>query len=120
MDVFALGRLGLDAVGAVASASLDLAAIPLREGAKIMAGDRSDLTSRRSWRGAGRAWIEVHGLDDTDGADLGGQGLEELRAEPGVTSVRLISVMSSDCVRSRCWRAASLSFDRTGARRSAT
>ncbi len=89
MDVFALGRFGLDAVGAVASASLDLAAIPLREGAKILAGDRSDLTSRRSWRGAGRAWIEVPGLDDTDGEDLGARVLEALRAQPGVTSVRL-------------------------------
>ena len=89
MDVFAIGRFGLDAVGAVASASLDLAAIPLREGAKILAGERSDLTSRRSWRGAGRAWIEVHGLDDPDGVDVGAEVLEALRAEPGVTSVRL-------------------------------
>lgn len=89
MDVFAIGRFGLDAVGAVASASLDLAAIPLREGAKILAGERSDLTSRRSWRGAGRAWIEVHGLDDPDGVDVGAEVLEALRAQPGVTSVRL-------------------------------
>ncbi|MEB3069569.1 cation-translocating P-type ATPase [[Mycobacterium] vasticus] len=89
MDVFSLGRLGLDAVGAVASASLDLAAIPLREGAKILAGERSDLTSRRSWRGAGRAWIEVHGLDGSDDSDIGAEVLEALRAEPGVTSVRL-------------------------------
>jgi len=89
MDVFALGRFGLDAVGAVASASLDLAAIPLREGAKILAGESSDLTSRRSWRGAGRAWIEVHGLDDSDGVDIGAEVSEALRAEPGVTSVRL-------------------------------
>lgn len=89
MDVFAIGRFGLDAVGAVASASLDLAAIPLREGAKILAGERSDLTSRRSWRGAGRAWIEVHGLDDSDGVDIGAEVSEALRAEPGVTSVRL-------------------------------
>ncbi|MEB3034722.1 cation-translocating P-type ATPase [[Mycobacterium] nativiensis] len=89
MDVFAIGRFGLDAVGAVASASLDLAAIPLREGAKILAGEPSDLTSRRSWRGAGRAWIEVHGLDDPDGVDIGAEVSEALRAEPGVTSVRL-------------------------------
>ncbi len=89
MDIFAIGRFGLDAVGAVASASLDLAAIPLREGAKILAGERSDLTSRRSWRGAGRAWIEVHSLDDSGGADIGAEVMEALRAEPGVTSVRL-------------------------------
>ncbi|MEB3048409.1 HAD-IC family P-type ATPase [Mycolicibacter sp. MYC123] len=89
MDVFSLGRLGLDAVGAVASASLDLAAIPLREGAKILSGERSDLTSRRSWRGAGRAWIEVRGLDEADGDDVGTAVLEALRAQPGVTSVRL-------------------------------
>ncbi|MCV7385684.1 cation-translocating P-type ATPase [Mycolicibacter longobardus] len=90
MDVFAIGRFGLDAVGAVASASLDLAAIPLREGAKILAGERSDLTgSRRSWRGAGRAWIEVCGLDDQDSDDVAAEVLEALRAQPGVTSVRL-------------------------------
>ncbi|OBG01627.1 HAD-IC family P-type ATPase [Mycolicibacter sinensis] len=88
MDVFSIGRFGLDAVGTVASASLDLAAIPLREGAKILAGERSDLTRRRSWRGAGRAWIEVRGLDG-DGPDLGPAVLEALRDRPGVTSVRL-------------------------------
>ncbi|BBY33266.1 haloacid dehalogenase [Mycolicibacter minnesotensis] len=89
MDVFAIGRFGLDTVGAVASASLDLAAIPLREGAKILAGQSSDLTSRRSWRGAGRAWIDVRGLDDPDGPDIGAEILDALQAKPGVTSVRL-------------------------------
>src|SRR5690625_1939561 len=93
MDVFAIGRFGLDAVGAAAStvvgASLDVAAIPLREGAKLLAGQRSDLTRRRSWRGAGRAWIEVSGLDEDGGADVGTAVLDELRARPGVNSVRL-------------------------------
>src|SRR5690625_3470259 len=93
MDVFAIGRFGLDAVGAAAStvvgASLDVAAIPLREGAKLLAGQRSDLTRRRSWRGAGRAWIEVSGLDEDGGADVGTAVLDDLRARPGVNSVRL-------------------------------
>ncbi|MEO6793757.1 MAG: cation-translocating P-type ATPase, partial [Mycobacterium sp.] len=97
MDVFSLGRVGLDAVGTVAftvlEASLDLAAIPLREGAKILAGEPSDLTgNRRSWRGAGRAWIEVRGLDrdgDPDVDDIGAAVLDALAAQPGVTSVRL-------------------------------
>ncbi|OBH14544.1 cation-translocating P-type ATPase [Mycolicibacter sinensis] len=94
MDVFSIGRVGLDAVGSAATsvlgASLDLAAIPLREGAKILAGERSDLTSRRSWRGAGRAWIEVRGLDEQGGhGDLGAAVVEALQDRPGVTSVRL-------------------------------
>ncbi|WP_082109458.1 cation-translocating P-type ATPase [Mycobacterium sp. UM_Kg1] len=91
MDVFALGRFGIGAVGAVASASLDLAAIPLREGAKRLSGEHSDLTpSRRSWRGAGRAWIEVRGLDDPEtGSEVGSAVLEALRARPEVNSVRL-------------------------------
>ncbi|CAJ1504835.1 HAD-IC family P-type ATPase [[Mycobacterium] kokjensenii] len=91
MDVFAIGRFGLDAVGAVASASLDLAAIPLREGARILAGEPTDLTTdRRSWRGAGRAWIEVRGLDDPDGGDAVAEAVQAaLRARADVTSVRL-------------------------------
>jgi magnesium-transporting ATPase (P-type) len=89
MDVFSLGRFGLDAVGTVLEASLDLAVIPLREGAKLLAGERSDLTSRRSWRGAGRAWIEVRGLDEPGGADIGPAVLDALRNRPGVGSVRL-------------------------------
>ncbi|MGV0733931.1 cation-translocating P-type ATPase [Mycolicibacter sinensis] len=93
MDVFSIGRFGLETVGAAATsvlgASLDLAAIPLRESAKILAGERSDLTSRRSWRGAGRAWIEIRGLDEDGGADIGAEVLDALRARPDVTSVRL-------------------------------
>jgi len=89
MDVFSLGRSGLDAVGTILEASLDLAAVPLREGAKILAGERSDLTSRRSWRGAGRAWIEVRGLDEPGGADIGPAVLDALQNRPGVSSVRL-------------------------------
>ncbi|MGV0626075.1 HAD-IC family P-type ATPase [Mycolicibacter minnesotensis] len=91
MDVFSIGRFGLDTVGAVASAGLELAAIPLREGAKILAGEPSDLTpSRSSWRGAGRAWIEVRGLDDPQrGPELGPAVLAALGARTEVTSVRL-------------------------------
>ncbi|MDQ2626911.1 MAG: cation-translocating P-type ATPase [Actinomycetota bacterium] len=93
MDVFSIGRFGLETVGAAASsvlgASLDLAAIPLRESARILGGERSDLTSRRSWRGAGRAWIEVRGLDEDGGADIGAEVLDALRARPDVASVRL-------------------------------
>jgi cation-transporting P-type ATPase I len=45
--------------------------------------------SRHSWRGNGRAWIEVRGLDGPDGAELGLLVVAAVRALPGVTSVSL-------------------------------
>ena len=45
--------------------------------------------TRHSWRGRGRAWIEVRGLDGPDGAELGRIVVDAVRARPGVSSVSL-------------------------------
>ena len=90
MDVFSIGRDGLDALGAVMSAGLDLAALPLRHGAEILAGEHADRSGgRRSWRGQGRAWIEVRGLNEPDNTHIGAAVTDALLAVPGVTGVRL-------------------------------
>jgi magnesium-transporting ATPase (P-type) len=79
-----------DAIGSAAGAGLDIAVMPLREGAKVLSGQTTVSTlTRRCWRGDGRAWIEVRGLGGPDGAERGHAVAEALRATPGVTSVSL-------------------------------
>lgn len=69
---------------------LDIAAIPLREGARALTGDLPHETlSRRCWRGDHRAWIEVRGLDGADPGELGVAVLDAILAHPGVTSASL-------------------------------
>jgi cation-transporting P-type ATPase I len=71
-------------------AGLNVASIPLREGAKALSGELSRETlSRHCWRGERRAWIEVRGLSGAGGGELGRIVLDALRAHPGVTSARL-------------------------------
>ncbi|ODR11734.1 haloacid dehalogenase [Mycolicibacillus koreensis] len=75
-------------VGAVASAGLQLAAVPVREGAKALTGDATPL-GRRAWRGEQRAWIEVPGLAGPDGTERGERVLTLLTGRPGVISASL-------------------------------
>ncbi|SON59124.1 putative cation-transporting ATPase I [Mycobacterium simulans] len=83
------GTLGQTA-GSVAKAGIEIAAIPLREGAKALSGELSRETlSRHCWRGESRAWIEVRGLDETGDGEFGRLVLDAVRAHPGVTSVSL-------------------------------
>jgi cation-transporting P-type ATPase I len=83
------GNLGKTA-GSVAEAGFNIATIPLREGARALAGDLSRETlSRHCWRGDSRAWIEVRGLDGTGSGELGLIVLDAVRAHPGVTSASL-------------------------------
>ncbi len=71
-------------------ALIDIAAIPLREGARALTGDLPHETlSRRCWRGESRAWIEVRGLDGARDGELGRAVLDAVRAHPGVTSASL-------------------------------
>lgn len=79
-----------DAVGRLATAGVDVVALPLRVGAKVLSGEvsRSTLT-RRCGRGNGRVWIEVRGLDGAGGAARGRAAVNALRAQPGVTRVSL-------------------------------
>ncbi len=80
--------LGLQATSALVSTSLTMAAIPVREGARALtAGLPAPTLTRHSWRGRGRAWIEVRGLDGPDGAELGRFVVDAVRARPGVKSV---------------------------------
>jgi cation-transporting ATPase I len=77
-------------VGAVASTGLTMAAIPVREGVKALSdGLPVPTVTRHSWRGRGRAWIEVRGLDGPDGAELGRVVVDAVLALPGVTSASL-------------------------------
>jgi magnesium-transporting ATPase (P-type) len=79
-----------EAVGTVVSASLGIAAIPVRQGAKVLAGEFSVATlTRRTWHSEGRSWIEVRGLNEPDGARRGQAVVKALGEQPGVLSVRL-------------------------------
>ncbi len=73
--------------------ALDIAAIPLREGARALTGDLPHETlSRRCWRGKSRAWIEVRGpgaAGSDEASELGTVVLDAVRAHPGVTSASL-------------------------------
>lgn len=85
----ALGiQAATEAVGVIASAGLQVATVPVREAGKLLSGETATLT-RRCWSGTDRAWIEVRGLADADGTDLGRDVIEALGAEPGVVSARL-------------------------------
>jgi cation-transporting ATPase I len=98
--------LGLQATSALVSTGLTMAAIPVREGARALSVDLPAPTlTRHSWRGRGRAWIEVRGLDGPDGAELGRFVVDAVRARPGVKSVsvnrplsRIVVSLSSDQV----------------------
>lgn len=79
-----------EAVGRLATAGLDVVALPVRVGARVLSGEISHSTlTRRCGRGDGRVWIEVRGLDGTGGAARGRAAVDALRAQPGVTQVRL-------------------------------
>lgn len=79
-----------DAAAKLAAAGLDVATLPVRVGAKVLAGDVSRSTlSRRCGRGEGRLWIEVRGVDGMSGAARGRAVVAALRAQPGVTRVSL-------------------------------
>ena len=67
-----------------------MAVIPVREGVKALSdGLPAPTLTRHSWRGKGRAWIEVRGLDGPDGAELGLAVVDAVLARPGVTSASL-------------------------------
>jgi cation-transporting P-type ATPase I len=67
-----------------------MAAIPVREGVKALSdGLPAPSLTRHSWRGKGRAWVEVRGLDGPDGAELGTAIVDAVLARPGVTSASL-------------------------------
>jgi cation-transporting P-type ATPase I len=67
---------------------MSMAVIPVREGVKALSeGLPAPTLSRHSWRGKGRAWVEVRGLDGPDGAELGRLVVDTVRARSGVKSV---------------------------------
>jgi cation-transporting P-type ATPase I len=77
-------------LGTVASTGLTMAAIPVREGVKALSdGLPAPTFTRHSWRGRGRAWIEVRGLDRPGGDELGRAVVDAVLARPGVTSASL-------------------------------
>ncbi len=81
---------GVQATATLAKTSVEIAAIPVREGAKLVSGEISRETlSRNCWRNESRAWIEVRGLGDDDSGELGRVVVDAIRAHPGVISVSL-------------------------------
>nr|WP_241178730.1 HAD-IC family P-type ATPase [Mycobacterium sp. P7213] len=77
-----------EAVGAITTAGLQVAALPVREASRMLSGESTRATlTRRCWRGENRAWIEVRGLSESP--ELGQRVLDTLVAEPGVVSARL-------------------------------
>ncbi len=73
------------------STGLSIAAIPVREGARALSGGLPGPPplDRHCWRGRGRAWIAVRGLDGPGGAALGRAVVDAVRVLPGVASARL-------------------------------
>ncbi|MCW2691205.1 MAG: P-type ATPase, translocating, partial [Mycobacterium sp.] len=94
---------GVGAAGAAVSAGIGIATMPVRllagaapparaaaSTAQVVAEVFGASPRRRCWRGNGRAWIEVRGLDDPQcGRDVGALVLEAVRAQPGVTDAQL-------------------------------
>ena len=77
-------------LGSVATAGVSVATTPVREGVKALSGGLALSTlGRHSWRGNGRAWIEVRGLSGPNGAELGREVLQAVLSQPGVTSAAL-------------------------------
>jgi cation-transporting P-type ATPase I len=77
-------------LGTVASTGLTMAAIPVREGVKALSeGLPAPTLTRHSWRGRGRAWVEVRGLDGPGGDELGSVVVDAVLARPGVTSASI-------------------------------
>ncbi|HWT48820.1 MAG TPA: cation-translocating P-type ATPase, partial [Mycobacterium sp.] len=86
----ALASASLKTAVSASQAGFNIAAIPLREGARALTGDLPHETlGRRCWRGESRAWIEVRGLDGAGDGELGRVVLDAVRAHPGVTSAGL-------------------------------
>ncbi len=74
----------VESLGTAASTGLTMAVIPVREGARALsAGLPAPTLTRHSWRGRGRAWVEVRGLDGPDGAELGRFVVDAVRARLG-------------------------------------
>ncbi|BBZ37231.1 haloacid dehalogenase [Mycobacterium conspicuum] len=81
---------GVQATTTLARTGVEIAVIPVREGAKLLSGEISRETlSRNCWRNDSRAWIEVRGLGDDDSGELGRIVSDAILAHPGVTSVSL-------------------------------
>ncbi|WP_289121841.1 cation-translocating P-type ATPase [Mycobacterium marseillense] len=88
--IFAGLQATTDLARASIETSIDIATIPLREGAKALSGELTRATLRRHcWRGNSRAWIEVRGLADAADGPLGPTVLEAILAHPGVASAKL-------------------------------
>ncbi|WP_085126862.1 cation-translocating P-type ATPase [Mycolicibacter engbaekii] len=60
----------------------------------VATGHGAEVLSRRCFRGEGRAWVEIRGLDGPAGAELATAVLDAARALPGVVSVRLNQPLS--------------------------
>ncbi|ODR11684.1 haloacid dehalogenase [Mycolicibacillus koreensis] len=94
---FRLATWGLHTSATVVGASVtataaatEVATRPARELTTMVSRGLGDvLAGRRSWRGHGRAWIEVRGLHGERAAELGPALLAAVAEQPGVRAARL-------------------------------
>ncbi|WP_409428119.1 HAD-IC family P-type ATPase [Mycobacterium sp. SMC-11] len=80
-------NFGVQLTSALIDASVQTAAGVA--GAVLPNGDGGPVLSRRCFRGEGRAWVEIRGLDGPAADELATAVLDAARALPGVISVRL-------------------------------
>ncbi|WKG03674.1 cation-translocating P-type ATPase [Mycolicibacterium sp. HK-90] len=86
----------IGALGRMVHGAAELAAAPLGQFASPVQTVLAAATemvggapTRRSWRGNGRCWIEVRGLQTDDGRRIGTRVLREIRKQAGVRAAQL-------------------------------
>src|SRR4051812_8499357 len=107
--VMTAANLAAATAGAALTAGIDLVTAPVRQALSVPAAmDRAVQLAlenvggaqvRRCYNGSDRAWVEVCGLRDTPGSELGDAVLAAVRAHPGVTSAHLNYPLSRVLVR---------------------
>ncbi len=78
----------ITALGRILSGAAGLAAAPVQNALSAAAEMVGGPPTRRSWRGNGRCWIEVRGMQ-AEGSRVGAAVLREIRQQPGVRTVQL-------------------------------
>lgn len=79
----------ITALGRIITGAAGLAAAPVQTALAAAVEMIGGTPARRCWRGNGRCWIEVRGLQAEGGRRIGAAVLREIRSQPGVRTVQL-------------------------------